>query len=302
MSPSFFFVSMLKQSPPFYNTVSNLKKLLQACTTTEMSTEENSKIKVEADKESINEEKLTITPIQQALHYVNDEMMKNDTLATAISDIILDYIFNINAPVIKPGMVLFGRCTQGTGGYQYNLIFLLTKMKNVKINPEVPCYYQSFDFDSIFIWPALSDSVSISSGKMELIDNGLFNQYKITATEHKYHPDTVGHQLGFGCKYNLTLKLPDYEDCEWSNWNEYIDRISMIGRWDWPYNTGDQASGLIYIYRIKKWDDQLNPKQYIKIAELKKTPFIKDKTTITTALEEIGEIVDNVKLNVIGEK
>lgn len=240
-------------------------------------------------------EELRIAPIQEALHHVNDNIMKNtNPLVSGIIDIITSFIFNGN--MMKEGMVFFGRCTQGSDSYQYNLIFLLTKMKNAKVS-KVPYYYKSFDFESIFVWSALGDSVSISSGRMELVENGLFNQYKITATEHKYHPHTIGHSLGFNCRYDLTLKLPDNEDCAWSNWDGYMNRISVLGRWDWPYHTGDPASGYVFLYRTIKFDHQLKVKQYTKVAELQKIPKIKDQTTIETAVEEIENIVNNVTLN-----
>ena len=239
----------------------------------------------------------TIKPTQDALHYVNDTIMENDILPIGISEIILDYIVNTTWPVIKPGIVFFGRCTEGPD--EYNLIFLLTTMRNIRVHSKVSYFYQSFDFDSILIWPVLSDSVSISSGSMECVENGLFNEYKITMKDHTFHEDTVGHDLAFDCEYNLTLKLPDNEDCKWSNWNEYINRISIIGEWNWPYDDDDASKGSVDMYRIKKWDDQMDVKRYTKIPRLKATPQIKHETSIESALQEIQNIIGGLQLNLV---
>eukprot|EP01084_Bolivina_argentea_P313757 543388_1 len=243
---------------------------------------------------------ISTLPIQQTLRYVNDEVMQNERFPEEIIDIILNYIFN--ADMLRDGMVFFGRVTQASS--QYNLILLITKITNIRIHPKIPYIIQSIDFDSINIWAALSYSISIGSGSMELINDNKFNKYKIIATEHKYHNLTVGHSLGFGCKYNMLLKYPnmdesiDNDDLIWNNWNEYFDRISLSGRWDWPgHEKTPLPNGYLFCYRINKWLNQINVKQYIGIDVLKKVPSIKKETTTEVAIKQIKNIVENVKLH-----
>ena len=249
--------------------------------------------------DKVSEDELSIKPIEEALYDVSRELTNNNGIADEIIAIILNYIFHPS--IIQSGMVFFGRVTQGDD-WEYNLVFLITEIKNIKIHETISYFYQSFDFDAIFIWPLLDDSVSIGSGKMTLIENGLLNTYKIFAIEQEYHKQTIGKDLIHPCEYNMTLKLPDYdEECEWNDWNGYLNRIKLSGQWQDPLNA-DPESGDVHCYRVKKWNQQIDGRQYVEIEELKKLPCIKSQTTIKDGVHAIEQIIQNVTLNGIDDK
>ena len=240
---------------------------------------------------------LSILPIKQAVQYVNDHHYKHDTLADDITDIITDFIFNIDT--ITDGMVFYGYCN---GGGEYNLMILIKKLKNIKINDKIPYMIQSSDFDAIYIWPKLGMSVSNVRGTLKLVDDNKYNKYEFSAHEYEYHKDIVQRHIVIGCTYKLMLRYPDHgieevddnNDSIWSNWNEYFDRMNLIGTWDWPQRNKDappRFGGHIVLYRINKWLKQCDPVKYTVIQALKQIPRITKDTKIEEALVKINEII-----------
>ena len=214
---------------------------------------------------------------RNAIHFVNETIWHNKPLSSDVLDIVFDFIFNPN--IFREGMVFFGRVDQNN--MEYNLILLIQKINSIQYHSSVPYVLATIDFNVIFIWPNQSDGlddngISIGCGSANLIDNGKYDEYQFEAAELEFHPKTIDTNLILGCKYDLRLKLPDFEECAtWNDWNGYMDSMSLKGHWSSQWTS--QLLGLFIVHlstneyaNLQAVKDAL---QDVENEELKKSPL-----------------------------